>query len=211
VSNAVANQIWSSPTDPTVINKTEKFSGCDFLLINALGYAGDQFEIAAGIEIEVIADLNLLNGSVSVPDVNLGVKELPLNLPFFDTAIIIPLPLEATRSNCECRVCLSTSYPVNLEIYAVSKKALCDCKNELKEIKDVVDFIRLLSAGIAINQIGQNVSILAFAGTVGFALAPITGGASLALPGAVGGALSSSSGSLIPVLVGAGFGLPVGI
>jgi hypothetical protein len=209
VSNAVARQIWSAFTDPTVINKTAKFRGCDFLLINALGYGGDQFEIAAGIEIEVVADLDLLNGAVTVPEVSLGIKEVPLNLPFFDTAIIIPLPLEATRSNCECRICLSTSYPVNIEIYAVSKKALCDCKLELKEIKDEIDFIRLLNAGIAINQLGQNVAFLAIAGTVGVALAPFTGGTSLALPVTTTQALGAGTSAITPLLIGSGLLLGV--
>jgi hypothetical protein len=209
MSDAVAKQIFSGFTNPSAINQTIAFSGCDFLVINALGIGGDQLEIAAAIQISVVTDLDLLNGAIQVPQADLGQKELPLDLPFFDTGVIIPLPLEATRSNCECKVCLSTIYSVNIEIYSVSKKSLCDCQAELKEIKDIVEFIRLLNAGIAINQLGQNVAFLAIATTVGVALAPLTGGASLALPAGTAQALGAGTSTITPLLIGSGLLLGV--
>jgi hypothetical protein len=209
MTNAIAKQIFSGFTNPNIINQTIAFTGCDYLIINALGIGGDQLEIAAALQISVVADLDLLNGAIQVPQVDLGEKELPLDLPFFDTATVIPLPLEATRSNCECKLCLSTSYSVNIEIYSVSKKSLCDCQTELKEIKDIVEFIRLLNAGIAINQLGQNVAVLAIASTVGVALSPLTGGASLALGAATAQALGAGTSAITPLLIGSGLLLGV--
>jgi hypothetical protein len=210
MSNAIAKQVWSGFTNPSQIDQSGVFSGCDFLVLNAFGVGSDNFEIAATVAIEVSADTLYLNGAVQVPQAPLGSKEIPLNITGFDTALIVPLPSEATRSDCECRIYLATSYAVNLEIFAVSKKSLCDCKLELDAIQAEIATLRILTGAIGVNAIGQNAVLLATATVTGAGLALPTGGASLALPPAAATALSAGSAPLIPILVGAGFSL-VGI
>ncbi|MEE3716279.1 hypothetical protein V2H45_05925 [Tumidithrix elongata RA019] len=210
MTNAIANQIWSGFTNPNQIDKSTTFSGCDFLLLNALSVGRDNFEIAASIVVNVIADTLYLNGSVQVPQAPLGKKEIPLEISYFDTALIVALPSEATRSQCECQVCLTTSYSVNLEIFSVSKKALCDCKLELDQIQSDVNFLKLLTGAIGVNQVAQDVVLLATATVIGAGLALPTAGASLALPPAAGAALTPASGALIPILVSAGFAIAGG-
>ena len=210
MTNAIAKQVWSGFTNPSQIDQSGVFSGCDFLVLNALGVGSDNFEIAAAVSIEIAADTLYLNGFVEVPQAPLGSKEIPLNISGFDTAVIVPLPSEATRSNCECKIYLTTSYAVNLEIFAVSKKTLCDCQLELDQIQDAINALRVLTGAIGVNAIAQNAVLLATATVTAVGLALPTGGASLTLPPAAGAALSAGSAPLIPILVGAGFSL-VGI
>jgi hypothetical protein len=210
MTNAIAKQIWSGFTNPSQIDRSGLFSGCDFLVLNALGVGSDNFEIAAAVTIEIAADTLYLNGFVEVPQAPLGNKEIPLDISGFDTAVIVPLPLEVTRSNCQCSIAMSTSYSINLEIFAVSKKTLCDCQLELDAIQDAIATLRILTGAIGVNAIGQNAVLLATATVTGAGLALPTGGASLTLPPAAGAALSAGSAPLIPILVGAGFSL-VGI
>ncbi len=134
MTNAIAKQVWSGFTNPSQIDQSGVFSGCDFLVLNALGVGSDNFEIVAAVSIEIAADTLYLNGFVEVPQAPLGNKEIPLDISGFDTAVIVPLPSEATRSDCECKIYLATSYAVNLEIFAVSKKTLCDCQLELDQM-----------------------------------------------------------------------------
>jgi len=197
MSNAIAKQIWSGFTNPSQIDQSGVFSGCDFLVLNAFGVGSDNFEIAAAVAIEVSADTLYLNGAVQVPQAPLGSKEIPLNITGFDTALIVPLPSEATRSDCECRIYLATSYAVNLEIFAVSKKSLCDCKLELDAIKSELDYLRLVNSAIAVNQLSQNTAVVLMATSVGVALAPFTGNASLALPSGVTSAIAPGSSALL--------------
>lgn len=210
MTNAIAKQVWSGFTNPSQIDQSGVFSGCDFLVLNALGVGSDNFEIAAAVSIEIAADTLYLNGFVEVPQAPLGNKEIPLDISGFDTAVIVPLPSEATRSDCECKIYLATSYAVNLEIFAVSKKTLCDCQLELDQIQDAINALRVLTGAIGVNAIAQNAVLLATATVTAVGLALPTGGTSLTLPPAAGAALSAGSAPLIPILVGAGFSL-VGI
>jgi hypothetical protein len=209
-TNALANQIWSGFTNPNQIDSSAKFSGCDFLVINPLSVGKDNLEIAASVVISVVADTLYLGGSVQVPQAPLGTKEIPLEISYFDSALIVPLPSEATRSQCECKICLATSYAVNLEIFSVSKKALCDCQIELDQIQSDINFLKLLTGAIGVNQVAQDVVLLATATIIGAGLALPTGGASLALPPAAGAALTPASGALIPILLSAGFAIAGG-
>lgn len=207
MNNAIAKQIWSGFTNPSQIDKTSPFSGCDFVVLNALGVGSDNFEIAAAVVIDVIADTLYLNGFVEVPQAPLGAKEIPLDISGFDTAAIVPLPMEATRSNCLCTICIATSYPVNLEMYAVSKKALCDCKLELDQIQQDINFLKTLTGAIGVNAIAQDTVLLATATVIGAGLALPTGGTSLALPPAATATLAPATATLIPILIGAGFAM----
>ncbi len=201
MSNAIATQIWSGFTNPNQIDKSGVFTGCDFILLNALGVGSDNLEIAAAVVIEVIADTLYLNGSVQVPQAPLGTKEIPLSISGVDTAVLVPLPMEATRSNCNCTICIATSYAVNLEIYAVSKKDLCECKLELDRFQNDLNFFKFTNTAIAINQAAQDAAIVAFSGGVAAALAPYTLGASLAIAPATSLAIGPGIAALAPLLL----------
>jgi hypothetical protein len=205
MTNAIAKQVWSGFTNPSQVDKSGVFSGCDFILLNALGVGSDNFEIAASITIDVIADTLYLNGFVEVPQAPLGRKEIPLNISGLDTAVLVALPMEATRSNCECTICIATSYPVNLEIYAVSKKTGCDCKLELDKLQIDINFLKNVTGAIGVNAIAQDAVLLAT--VIGAGLALPTGGASLALPPAATATFAPATAALIPILIGGGFSL----
>lgn len=201
MTKATAKQVWSGLTNPNQIDESAKFSGCDFLILNALSVGKDNYEIAASIVIDVTADTFYLNGSVEVPQAPLGTKEIPLNISYFDTAVIVPLPLEATRSDCECKVCFATSYSINFEVFAISKKVLCDCKTELDQIQSDINFLKLVNSVIAVNQAAQDAAIAAFATGFGAALAPYTAGGSLLVPPAVATAIAPGVAVLTPLLL----------
>lgn len=209
MTNAIARQIFNGFTNPNQIDRSQRFSGGDFLVLNAIGVANDQFEIAASVLIEVVADTLYFNGAVEVPQAPLGVKEIPLNIPFFDTALIVPLPYEATRSDCLCSLCMATSYPINIEIFSVSQKNLCECSAELAQIQEDIDFLKALNIAIGVNQIAQDVVLLATATAIGVGLAIPTGGASLSLPPAATATLSPAVTAIVPVLIGAGISVPI--
>ncbi len=209
MTKAVAKQIFSGFTNPNQIDKSAVFSGCDFLLLNALNVGVDQYEIAASIVIEVVADTLYFNGQVEVPQAPLGTKELPLSLPFFDTALIVPLPSEATRSDCQCYICLATSFPINIEIFSVSTKNLCECKDELSSLQNDINFLKAINTAIAVNQIAQDVVLLATATVIGVGLALPTGGTSLSLPPAVTATLAPATASIVPILISAGVSIPI--
>ena len=58
MSNAIATQIWSGFTNPNQIDKSGVFTGCDFILLNALGVGSDNLEIAAAVVDLVPAEHN---------------------------------------------------------------------------------------------------------------------------------------------------------
>lgn len=208
MTNAAAKQIWSNFTNPNQIDQTQNFSGCDFLILNALSVATDNYEIAASVVVDVVADTRYLGGFIDSPQVTLGSKEIPLDISYFDTAVIVPLPTEATRSDCQCHVCFATSYAVNIEVFAVSKKVLCDCQPALDKIQSDLDFLKAVNSAIAINQLAQDVAVLALATGVGAALAPYTAGGSLAIPPAVAAPLSPGTAALL-ALAGVVVGIPI--
>lgn len=131
-------------------------------------------------------------------------------MPFFDTSTIVPIPSEATAPGAQFKVCISTSFSVVLEIFAVYHDP-CSCTDLLEEIKNAIDIGNALSGAIAANQIAQDVVLLGTATVLGVALAPVTGGASLALPGTASSVLPAATGLLLPAIGGLGLALPFGI
>jgi hypothetical protein len=209
MTNASAYQIWSGFTNPNQIDRTSDFVACDFLLLNALSVSTDNYEIAASVVIDVVADTRYQGGAIDVPQVALGAKEIPLNISYFDTALIVPLPHEASRSDCICHVCFATSYAVNIEFFAVTKKDLCECEELLERIKADLDFLKIVNSAIAVNQVAQDLAIAALATGIGGALAPYTAGGSLAIPGTVLPALSPGTGALIALTTLVGLPIPL--
>lgn len=207
-TNALARQVWSGFTNPNQIDETSDFSGCDFLILNALSVGADNYEIAASVVIEVVADTLYLGGVIEAPQVALGAKEIPLEISYFDTAIIVPLPQEATRSDCQCHICFATSYAVNFEVYAVSKKLACDCSQELEQIQADLDFLKLVNSAVAVNQLAQDLAIGFLAVGLGAALAPYTAGGSLAIPASVTPALASGTSALFSLVA---IGVPIAL
>ncbi len=200
MSQAKALQVFNRATNPAQIDESDWFSGADFLVINPIGYGADNFEIAAVLTIEAVADTSYLGGYVEVPQVSFGEKEIPLGIDYLDSAVILPLPDEVTRSQCRCKVCLSTSYSVRLEIYALSRKSLCDCKAELDRIQGHLNYLKVINTAIGINQIAQDAVLLGLSTVVGAGLALPTGGSSLALPPASAAALTPASGAVVSAL-----------
>jgi hypothetical protein len=200
MSQAKALQVFNRATNPAQIDESDWFLGADFLIINPIGYGADQFEIAAVLTLEAVADTSYLGGYVEVPQVGFGEKEIPLGIDYLDTAVILPLPDEVTRSQCRCKVCLSTSYAVTLEIYAVSRKTLCECKAELDKIQADINYLKVINTAIGVNQIAQDAVLLVLSTVVGAGLALPTGGTSLTLPAAAATALTPASGAVMTAL-----------
>jgi hypothetical protein len=200
MSQAKALQVFNRATNPAQIDESSWFSGADFLVINPIGYGADQFEIAAVLTIEAVADTAYLNGFVEVPQVSFGEKEIPLGIDYLDSAVIVPLPDEVTRSQCRCKVCLSTSYAVTLEIYAFSRKTACDCKAELDKIQGDLNYLKVINTAIGINQIAQDAVLLGLSTVVGAGLALPTGGTSTLLPPATAATLAPATTALATAL-----------
>lgn len=115
---ATVTQIWNGNTNPAQIDQTATFSNADFVFFVANGVpAGDEFEIAGSITVDIVGTEDI--GGFPVPTAY-GSKEIPLPIPVFDTAQVVRIPGELAHTSLNMRLFLSTSYTVNLTIYAVS-------------------------------------------------------------------------------------------
>jgi len=130
---ATVTEIWNGNTNPANIDQTATFSNADFLFFVANGVpAGDEFEIAGSITIDVVGTEDI--GGVPIATAY-GTKEIPLPIPVFDTAQCVQIPRELAHTSLNMRLFLSTSYPVNLTVYAVSSGVtLQDIQEQIEAI-----------------------------------------------------------------------------
>lgn len=181
-------QIWSGFTDTTTINKTTVFVNADFLIFESI-----DLTINEGYE---------FGGLVVIEIPGFKQKEIPVIADIVDTKITIPIPDEITKTGYDCYFVFTTDISVNIDIFAVSLGITDeDILNEVKSIKAQLTRIELEQTAIGFNQVAQNASLVAIAGTVGAGLALPTAGASLALPGAVSSVLAPTSASLSSLLL----------
>lgn len=112
-----AISIYSGMTNSGQLTETSTFSDVDFLIITTPNLPSDEgYEIAASIVIlsQVLVPIGAENILV-----DLGEKELAIDLNFIDTGSVIFIPDEYTRSHAQMKLILASSYSVELEIYAV--------------------------------------------------------------------------------------------
>lgn len=111
-----------------------------------------------------------------------------------DTANIIYLPEEVTSSPYPIYCGINPSRNCTLRIYAeVTECGLCEIVDQLQTIRTTQLLNTVQQSAIATNQISQNTVLLAQSLVLGIVGAPLTAGASLALPKATASALSAST------------------
>ena len=87
---AQAQLIWDGPTNPGQVDQSQPFQRGDFLLFVANDLpAGDGYEFAASLVIEVIAREPVGGSSIAV---TYGSREIPLDVGVMDTGLIVPIP-----------------------------------------------------------------------------------------------------------------------
>lgn len=120
-----------------------------------------------------------------------------------DTANIIYLPDEVTSSPYFIYCGLNPSRNCTLRIYAeVSECGNCEIVDRLEEIRETQLLNSVQQTSIALNQSAQNTALLAQSVVLGIVGAPLTAGATLALPEIVGSTLAPTTallGSSLPL------------
>lgn len=120
-----------------------------------------------------------------------------------DTETLIRLPYELRNSLEKKYLVILPSENIELEVWAIydDQPSLLEIETKVNDIKSQLTRIEIEQVAIGYNQLGQNTAIELISTTLGVGLATVTGGTSLALPGAVTGVLAQPTATLAPLLL----------
>lgn len=130
-----------------------------------------------------------------------GVRRIRLtdDVQEIDTETLIFIPSEYQFLNVNKNIAIYSDGNIFIECYAVTQEENVNT-SIIKQIQQKLAEVQEFNNILALNQTGQNAALIAIAGGVGVAASVITGGASLALPGAVNQILMPSTSVLLPLL-----------
>jgi hypothetical protein len=135
--SATITRIFTGGTNPAAIDETATFSNADFVFFSPQGVGEDQYEIAGSLIIDLVGTEEL--GGVPI-STTYGTREIPLELPVFDTAFCVPIPREMAHTSLNMRLTISTSYSISVDIYAVSSGvSLQSLSEQIEELRQQQD------------------------------------------------------------------------
>lgn len=114
--------VYQGVPKTNVINRSNLFSGKDFLLINSPNLAlGEGF---------------IFGGALAIDVPGLGEKQIPLNAELADTNLLIKIPIEFSRQKFNQQFLFLLTESINLSIYAIGLNCnLIDIKERVEELE----------------------------------------------------------------------------